>query len=182
MEAAKAQENERLVLMRDTVQQLPPPNYRYCSGRARTVTSPEKKYNMMHFLDAPKKSTAKKTRNVHTPVSGYLPGEKERGRGKRPHGRFPRTCVADCVSLCCCFALVSHVIALLLFLLPPLLRFYLPIFCAEFRKKRMCTHTQSSFLSNCIKKRNENGKKGKLKSHKKRSFESSTSFPLKKVD
>ena len=29
VEAAKAPENQRLVLMRDVVQQLPPPNYRY---------------------------------------------------------------------------------------------------------------------------------------------------------
>ena len=29
VEAAKAAENQRLVLMRDVVQQLPPPNYRY---------------------------------------------------------------------------------------------------------------------------------------------------------
>ena len=29
VEAAKAAENQRLVMMRDVVQQLPPPNYRY---------------------------------------------------------------------------------------------------------------------------------------------------------
>ena len=29
VEAARAPENERLVMMRDVVQQLPPPNYRY---------------------------------------------------------------------------------------------------------------------------------------------------------
>ena len=32
VEAARAPENERLVMMRDVVQQLPPPNYRYNLG------------------------------------------------------------------------------------------------------------------------------------------------------
>ena len=33
VEAAKAAENQRLVMMRDVVQQLPPPNYRYVMAK-----------------------------------------------------------------------------------------------------------------------------------------------------
>ncbi len=135
VEAAKAQENERLVLMRDTVQQLPPPNYRYCSSRARTAISPEKTYNMMHFLDSPKKIYNKKNSSFRV----FARGKRARKREKTTWSFSAYVRRRLRISFC---ALMSHVIALLLFLLPPLLRFYLPIFCAEFRKKkRMCIHT-----------------------------------------
>ena len=37
VEAAKAAENQRLVMMRDVVQQLPPPNYRYILYNAKPL-------------------------------------------------------------------------------------------------------------------------------------------------
>ncbi len=140
VEAAKAQENERLVLMRDTVQQLPPPNYRYCTSRARTVISPQKKQYDALLGRTQKIYSKKKLEMCTLQFPGICQGKKSEKREKTTRS-FSAYVLADCVSFCC-FALVSHVIALLLFLLPPLLRFYLPIFCAEFRKKG-CAHTQT---------------------------------------
>ena len=49
VEAAKAPENQRLVLMRDVVQQLPPPYYRYVGKKLREIVN-TRCGNFMIFL------------------------------------------------------------------------------------------------------------------------------------